>query len=61
MFTLEGTNYLTTTEAAEILNLKKYTMRRWCNRGIIRTIKIGGRTYIAEPELAELVKTNKEG
>ena len=59
MFTINGTNYLTTSEAAGLLGMKKYTLRRWCNSGIIETVTVGLKKYIPESALNELVNTRK--
>lgn len=59
MFTINDINYLTTSEAAGLLGMKKYTLRRWCHSGIIKTIKVGQKSYIPESALNELVTARK--
>ncbi|MCJ7665929.1 MAG: helix-turn-helix domain-containing protein [Actinobacteria bacterium] len=44
-------NYYNVEEAAEILRVKKITIRRWCKSGLLNAKKIGKKWLIEEDEL----------
>lgn len=49
-------NYLTVNEAAEVLRLSPWTIRRWLTCGRLRRYKAGAATRIDEAELRAVVR-----
>ena len=47
--------YLTISEAAHVLNLKRRTLERWCYRGKVPTIRQGRKLMIARKTIHELM------
>lgn len=43
-------DYLTISQAAELAGIKRSTMGYHCQRGLVKTVEIGGRKLIERPE-----------
>jgi excisionase family DNA binding protein len=52
-------NYLTVSEAAEILRINKYTVYKWCETGRLPVRKFGKSLRFLESELEEFSRPQK--
>lgn len=54
--------YYTASEIAKKLSAKKHNIRRWIRKGLIPSISIGTKRYVAETEIDRLfIPAQKEG
>ena len=52
---------MTVKEASEMLRLSKNTLNNWLSQGRIKRVKIGRRTFIARPEVENLLNSALRG
>lgn len=52
-----GARFLTMAEAAQLLSVHENTLRRWCDRGIIKCLRISirGERRVAESDVTALI------
>lgn len=56
---LSGEHLLTIQEASEYLNMPAGTLRRWVEKGLIRSIKLGNHVRIDSQVLREFVESGR--
>lgn len=49
----EPEEFLTRNETAKLLKISLVTVHEWTNKGIIKPLKIGNRTYYSRKEITE--------
>lgn len=58
--TLLGDGWLTTKQAAEILDRDVRTIGRWVERGILPSRRVGGRRYFKRSDMVRFVTGDSE-
>jgi excisionase family DNA binding protein len=50
----------TVSEVCQKLKIARQTLDTWRKKGVLKSIKIGGKVYIKEDEIIKLLKENEE-
>jgi excisionase family DNA binding protein len=58
---MESNDFLTVDEAAQLVGLSHWTIRRWLDSGRLTRYKSGFRTVVRRPELLALLEPKKAG
>jgi len=52
---LQG-SVISNEEIRDVLNISRVTVHRWCKKGILKPLKIGGRVYFKKKDIEKLFK-----
>lgn len=52
---LQG-SVISNEEIRDVLNISRVTVYRWCKKGILKPLKIGGRVYFKKKDIEKLFK-----
>lgn len=51
---------LDSVDMQEVFNVKRGTVHNWCRKGIVKFIKIGGKTYFDANDVDDLIEKCKQ-
>src|SRR5262245_7083373 len=57
----KGARLLTIAIASEMIGLPTFSLRELCRGGLVKSVKLGGRRYIPNPELQRVISDGVDG